>query len=290
MGDPSIAPSVIATDSSTLSLPRILCLHGGGVTAQIFHLQCRGLLRPLTPHFRLVFADGPYSSDLHEMLTPFYGHLGSARRWSIWKEEHELVDTDECIAQMETCMVRAMEGDKEGTGEWVGLMGFSQGAKLSMSILLENQLRRDEGEGIPGFAGVHWRFGIVLAGRALPYSLSDRTKSNPHFDPPGQMPRDGVAATRFTGRLETPTLHVHGLRDQGIEMQRQLFNNFCGEGSAKLIEWDEGHRVPFKPADVKVVGEGILEVAMVGFFSPFWNHAKIGNNGRLIERQMANVL
>ena len=205
---------------------------------------------------------------MHEMLVPLYGHLGMARRWSIWKEEHKRIDTDVNISRIEEQIRRAVEGDTEGTGPWVGLMGFSQGAKLTMSILLENQLRRDEDLSLPGFGGAHWKFGIILAGRALPYSLSDRTKFDPYYDPPGELPRYAVDTSRFADRCETPTLHVHGMRDQGLEMHRQLLNDFCREGRAKVIEWDEGHRVPFKPADVRVVSEGIFEVAKVSKMIP----------------------
>ena len=68
------------------------------------------------------------------------------------------------------------EDDREGgRGEWVGLMGFSQGAKLAASILLEQQARADKArrEGkkewdtcFIGIPGLNWRFGVLLAGRA----------------------------------------------------------------------------------------------------------------------------
>lgn len=47
----------------SLKSPRILCLHGGGVTGEAFRLQARALIAKLQPTFRLVFADGPFFCD-----------------------------------------------------------------------------------------------------------------------------------------------------------------------------------------------------------------------------------
>lgn len=97
-----------------------------------------------------------------------------------------------------------------GTGEWVVLMGFSQRAKIAISILLENQFREQEGPHLEVFAGVHWKFGVFLAGRALPYALSQRTLGKLYFDLPGELPFLNVDTVHFPDQLRTPTLHAHG--------------------------------------------------------------------------------
>lgn len=75
----------IASGSETIHKPRILCLHGGGVSAKIFRLQVRRLNSKLAPCFRLVFADGPYASKMHADLKPVYGQIGKGTcRWSRW--------------------------------------------------------------------------------------------------------------------------------------------------------------------------------------------------------------
>ncbi len=157
-----------------------------------------------------------------------------------------------------------MDNDK-GTGEWVGLIGFSQGAKLAFSMLLENQLHHEEDPSATGFVGANWKFGIIMAGRAPPYSLSDRTMYSKDFTRPGELPQefDDYAASKVKDKLRIPTLHVHGLRDPGLELHRNLLRYFCDPASAELVEWDGGHRIPFKSGDVKLVTDGILRTAKV---------------------------
>ncbi|KAG9188476.1 hypothetical protein G6011_02399 [Alternaria panax] len=164
------------TKPDTTSLPRILCLHGGGVNAAIFKAQSRSLIRHLQHSFRLVWADGPFFCDPHSDIISVYSDYAPFRRWLRWLPEHPEIDEDTCIEEIGYAMRTAMEDDDRegGTGEWVGLMGFSQGAKLSASLLLEQQARetqaRKEGTkiatGLTGVPGIRWRFGILLAGRA----------------------------------------------------------------------------------------------------------------------------
>lgn len=55
-------PIFMEPDVGTLHLPRILCLHGGGTNAKIFHAQCRVLRAELKGIFRLCFAEAPFPS------------------------------------------------------------------------------------------------------------------------------------------------------------------------------------------------------------------------------------
>ncbi|KAF3358584.1 hypothetical protein VdG1_00144 [Verticillium dahliae VDG1] len=140
----------------TLPLPRILCLHGGGVNADIFAAQARALIARLAPYFRLVFVDGPFLCAAHEDIVAVYGELGPFRRW----------------------------------------------------------LPSTQFEGLP----------------------------------------EGITGDAHV--LKLPTVHVHGLRDPGLEMHRVMMKSYCEEGTTRLVEWNGGHRVPIKQADVDaVVGE-----------------------------------
>ena len=51
--------------SATLHLPRVLCLHGGGVNASIFRAQMRAFLThpQLSTRFRFVFVEAPFFCD-----------------------------------------------------------------------------------------------------------------------------------------------------------------------------------------------------------------------------------
>lgn len=271
----------IASGPETIHKPRILCLHGG-ISAKIFRLQARRLISTLAPHFRLVFADGPYASEMHADLKPVYGQIGkgTCRRWSRWLPHHQTSDHETAITDIEHSLRMAMKMDP-GTGGWVALMGLSQGAKLAIIILLENQFREQEGPHLEGSAGVFWKFGVILAGRALPYALSQKMLGNLYFDPPGEHPFLNVDTVHFPDQLQTPTLHAHGLRDQGLEMHQQLLHCFMSREGALLIEWDEGHRVPIKTCDVNAVTNGILTVAKVCIVYSLSDEKSIADRYRL---------
>ena len=192
-----------------------------------------------------------------------YSGMEPCRRWSRWLPHHPPIEHESTIAEIEYALTHDMEADK-GTGEWVGLIGFSQGAKVAVSMLLENQLRQQEDPFAPGFAGVQWKFGVIFAGRAPPYSLSHRTANNRCYEKLGDLPREnGVDSTAAESpdKLRIPTLHVHGLRDPGLALHQRLLRCFCDAASTRLVEWDGGHRIPFKPLDVQLVTDNIFKIA-----------------------------
>ena len=249
-----------------LDKPRILCLHGAGVTAEVFELQMRYFIRSLGSHFRLVFADGPWFSEMHPDIKAVYADMGPYRRWG-WLPHHPPLNSAIARTQVEESLTQAMEAD-EGRGEWVGLLGFSQGAKLAFSVLLENQMRLERDPSASGFAGVHWKFGIIMAGRAAPYALSESTEGQPGFTGLTQPAYTGEGDVSLEGRafphkLRTPTLHVLGLQDAGLELHRDLFKRFADPSDANLIQWEGAHRIPFKSADVEMITDAILETAEV---------------------------
>ncbi|KAK1765990.1 hypothetical protein QBC33DRAFT_543125 [Phialemonium atrogriseum] len=150
-----------------------------------------------------------------------------------------------------------MEGDDAvgGTGEWVALLGFSQGAKLAASLLLMLQRRAAKGES--------FRFGVLMAGRAPLIALEPGVVAWPPGS--GEEWKDGGGGGDGGGAatplLRVPTIHVHGMRDPGLEMHVELLRLCCERGSARLVEWDGEHRLPIKTKDVLPVVEQILAVA-----------------------------
>lgn len=75
---------------------------------------------------------------------------------------------------------------------------------------------------------------------------------------------DGVdlesIAERPEMRLRLPTVHVHGMKDEGLHLHRTLVNDYSAPGSTTLVEWDGPHRIPFKKVDVDRVVEAIMEL------------------------------
>ena len=263
-------PSLDETDASTLPLPRILCLHGGGVNGTVFRKQCRALLKSrLSSHFRLVFVDGPFPCEPHPAIGPVYGADGPFFRWLRWLPEHDDLDAQQTAREILDQIRAAMDADA-GTGPWAGVLGFSQGAKLAASLLWTQQHVRDA---VPMLSpDARFRFGVFLAGSAPPVVL----------DPNGvlfPLPRHVATAEGLSlafkdwprdnegpYAIEAPTLHVHGLRDQGLEGHRRLLRLYAKPGMGRLMEWDGDHRIPLKTADVERLVSGILELGQATGF------------------------
>ena len=152
--------------------------------------------------------------------------------------------------------------DKEGgRGDWVGLVGFSQGAKVVASLLLREQMLTVAGE-----RGQRWKFAVLMAGRG---PLIQMTKGGSVLGLAGANQPRCVADEGFIDEwrrrrgllLSLPTLHVHGLGDEGLQEHRRLMEEWCDERSTRMVEWMGGHRIPIKKHDVTTVVEQVLELA-----------------------------
>lgn len=257
------------TKDPTLPHPRILCLHGGGVNATIFRLQCRTLIALLSPHFRLVFADAPYPCPPHAAITSVYGaSYGPFYRWLRYEDEHEAVTaTGASRAVLQQCR-DAMDADDDagGTGEWVGVLGFSQGAKMAASLLWLTGWLDPRPLPKPMGMDVRFRFGVLMAGSA-PVTLLDPKgdlKAPRHVDTAetvGMRFQDFPDKAEGEHVIELPTLHVHGLQDPGVFRHKRMLELYCKEGTTRLVQWDGGHRLPFKSSDVQLIVDGVLEMA-----------------------------
>lgn len=257
-----------AVSLGDLHLPRILCLHGGGVNAEAFRLQCRGLHRALNGNFRLVFANAPYVSPADPGVLPVYAHLQPFRRWLRWKIDQPDPGADAICQDIDNALQQTMDNDDAAgaTGGWIAVMGFSQGAKLAASLLLRQQLRAQ----MLGreHARSDFKFGVLLAGSAPLVALgtADLTDSLALAD--ANEITTGAFA-QITGSflqgsdhiLHIPTLHVHGRQDPGIANHRRLLNDFCETGTTRLVEWDGDHRVVLQPADVEAVANEIIALS-----------------------------
>ncbi|RYP17467.1 hypothetical protein DL765_004513 [Monosporascus sp. GIB2] len=251
-----------AADPS-LDLPRILCLHGGGTNSRIFRTQCRTLARALSPHFRLVYAEAPFDSTAGPDVLSVYADHGPFKRWLRWLPEHPPLDDREAVAAIDAALTAAKDADDAagGAGPWVGLLGFSQGAKLAASLLFRQQVREEKLLG----AGSRWRFAVLMAGRSPLVALDPDVFTSSLLSGAGEVGLRGppdlmdIAAGRHVLRL--PTVHVHGRNDPGLHLHRELMEDYCDPASVRLVEWDGAHRVPLKATDVQPVVDQILEVA-----------------------------
>lgn len=241
-------------DPTNLHAPRILCLHGGGVTAEIFRLQARALIKAL-PQFRFVFADGPHFCNAGPGIMPVYADYGPFQRWLRWLPEHPEIDDESAIDEILYNINTAKDAD-EGDGPWVGLMGFSQGAKLAASLLYDQQIRMEK----EGKAETDYKFAVLLAGRSPLVSFCEYSRS-PACVQPGAMSEGFSYEGESPHILRLPTLHVHGLADPGLHLHRRLLKQYCDESTATVLEWDGNHRVPIKKTDVEPICKEVLRIA-----------------------------
>ena len=256
-----IKMSAATVSDHTQHLPRILCLHGDGTNARIFRAQCRGLRAQLRSEFRLVFAQAPFPSNAGSDVLSVYSQWGPFRRWLRWRPEHPPLSPLEIIHAIDDSLEDAMaRDDAEGaTGEWVALLGFSQGAKVSASLLYRQQIIGN------ATSGPQFRFAVLLAGRAPLIALDPGMKTSSVFPDASQIidlpnpQREASYAQKPTLRI--PTLHVHGLRDTGVDLHRNLSEDFCDPHSRWVIEWDGDHRVPLRANDVARVVSQIRQLA-----------------------------
>ncbi|KAI8627466.1 serine hydrolase FSH [Xylariaceae sp. FL1651] len=267
----------------TLHLPRILCLHGGGTNARIFRAQCRVLSRLLEPHFRLVYAEAPYPSVPGPDVVAVYAGDGPFKRWLRWLPSHAAVEDQAAVRDIDGALRAAMDADDAAgaSGPWVGLLGFSQGAKMAVSLLFRQQQRalrrraanegRNRGAGWgqeeEGDDGIYdgWKFAVALAGRAPLVNLEPGVFKSSLLSDPSEIGLSGqpdlmdMAAGNHILRL--PSIHVHGLTDPGLHLHQELLENYTDPACTKLVQWDGGHRVVLKSTDVQPVVDAILEVA-----------------------------
>ena len=238
---------------ASLDLPRILCLHGGGTNARIFRAQCRVLVRSL-PSFRLCFAEAPFAAEPGPDVTSVYKSWGPFRSWLPWRDGAGHVDP-QCVRTPQAIVAALKQAidldDTAGArGDWVAVLGFSQGAKVGASLMLAQQLSR--GAYFPGFQAldIHFRFSILLAGRA-PLVPMAPLMAHSLFHPPTEL-------------LSLPSIHVHGSQDKNVHLHRHLMDHYCDKETSFLIEWNGGHRVPIKSKDVALLADRIRIVAAQG--------------------------
>ncbi|KAL6233346.1 hypothetical protein BDW75DRAFT_242146 [Aspergillus navahoensis] len=222
-----------------LDLPRILCLHGGGTNSRIFRAQCRVLHAQLKKSFRLVFADAPWISKPGPDVESVYADWGPFRSWLAHFGQLQLTAAERQAINVSLSDALYEDNRLGATGMVIGLLGFSQGARIAASLLLDQQIQKGQ-KGI-SITGIDCRFAILLAGRGPLLSLDCGLVNQPP--------------------LVLPTVHVHGLQDPGLEIHRELFLRHCKAGSRFLVEWDGAHRVPIRSQDVAAVVAKLAIVA-----------------------------
>ncbi|KAJ5473361.1 hypothetical protein N7475_002927 [Penicillium sp. IBT 31633x] len=242
---------------STLKLPRILCLHGGGTNARIFRMQCRVLERTLRSHFRLVYAEAPLPAKPGSDVTAAYKDHGPFKAWLRVHAHDPLLDAYQIVDGIRDSIRSAQQADDKcgATGDWVGLLGFSQGAHLAASILANQQMLHNGTDPV-------YQFAILLAGRGpLRWLNPERPMPAGFIDAMQCTTGQELIFNSIERRVKIPTVHVHGMLDPNLELHRRLLYQHCDWRFTSLVEWDGDHRVPIKAKDAIPVVQEIFSVA-----------------------------
>ena len=146
-------------------------------------------------------------------------------------------------------IVEAIEADTQAgnTGDVVGVMGFSQGGRMTAGLLAD----QCEGNTFPGLPEL--RFGVLLCASYPPYSRSNSSKAP--LDWPGPKDEHGVLKPPKPEEMITvPSVHVRGLIDPHLEKGRRLSKYFGGVIKEEL-EFQMGHFLPQASGDTQSGGQ-----------------------------------
>ncbi|KAI1333057.1 serine hydrolase FSH [Xylariaceae sp. FL0255] len=190
--------------------PKILCLHGSGTNAAIFHIQSIRLGRLLQSRFELVFVDGFYECPPGPEVLPFFEGMEPYMKWIHdidGKDSRPWDDLDRLVEIYNT------------KGPFVGILGFSQGAKASTHLLHWLEQR-----------GNQLDFAVLFGG-----TVPDRLKI-------GVSEWDELVRPTIITR----SIHIHGEDDPWRNESIALLDHY-DKPSRVLFTFPGGHHFPIDP-------------------------------------------
>ncbi|KAJ3956048.1 hypothetical protein N0V92_007413 [Colletotrichum tropicale] len=206
--------------------PRLLCLHGGGTSAQIFQIQLIRLQRILDTRFDFVYIDAPMDSAPGPGVLPVFEGCGPYRRWV---SDDPATPADEFQAQKDAAVSFLKTYIKEN-GPFAGFVGFSQGCRAISSLLLEHQ------RGDNDFLGPEAKpFALFICGTFPPFV--------PHEE-----------------KITAPTVHVVGLEDPYESASEQLYEQCSEKSTRRILRFPGGHHLPTAPETIQHVANMTLSV------------------------------
>lgn len=227
-----------APNGSEETLPVILCLHGGGSTSTVFKIQCRRLIWTLGSQFKFVFVNAPHEGEpgfgmlpVFESCAPFYRWV--TRRWKLGEGPTESTPEHE-IDLIDTALDHAVvsEAGPQGWRNVVGVIGFSQGARLVGGLLLRQKLwekaNPDDESG-----KWHLKFGVMVGGPYPPIAMSEE-----------------VDAQQYEVLKTIPTVHAWG-RDDHVRSGCEEMRQACDSDVCFELQFDGGHHMPLKDVEAK---------------------------------------
>ncbi|KAK4238978.1 serine hydrolase FSH [Achaetomium macrosporum] len=216
--------------------PRLLLLHGGGTSPSIFGLQARKLALLLQPHFDLVFLQAPLPCPAGPGVLPFFDGCGP---FFCWMDDR----TPEAEARYWVEGMNQVVAEVERLGPFVGVLGFSQGAKVAMEVVrrLERVHRGACGDEKEEGACPSWFKVVVTVCGTAPFQGGVE----------GRLVRDGQQEARDKGFRESlaggvvkaQSVHLIGEEDPWRPESEKLVE-FFDEVRRTVIRFKGEHHMP----------------------------------------------
>ncbi|KAK4201950.1 putative serine hydrolase [Triangularia verruculosa] len=193
--------------------PKILFLHGSGTNPLIFRIQSRALVSLLTPHFEVVFLPGFHECPAGPGVLPFFEGAEPYLKW--------LSDSTPQEEKVHWSELERLVDEVERQGPFVGVVGFSQGAKAGMELVryLENK-------------GKEVRFWVGVCG-TVPFQGGGSEERKKGY-------RDSLGLGRVS---KTASFHLIG-EDDPWRGESEALVGFFDDGTRRVRRFNGGHQVP----------------------------------------------
>lgn len=253
--------------SKDQSLPRILCFHGAGSSGAIYRAQGRKIFRALQKEFRFVFLDAPFPSRAGPGMRPTYEDSGPFFRWQCDESaaanfditEEEVRQEREQVRQCLDVQLRNVDG-----APFVGILAFSQGARVATGLLYYLDKRRRKGSSdLP-----EMMFAVINSGTYPPLFLEEdsaaleESAQNSSVEPLHAMKTPETPDSGSKRKPNVPSIHLHGTHDPWRPESQKLLADFYETESAAIIEYTGGHQVPVMDKDTQKVVDAIRQLAI----------------------------
>ena len=239
--------------SIKIQLPRILCLHGAGSSGNIFRAQGRKIFHSLRREFQFVFVDAPFPSTAGPGMYPTYADSGPFYRWQCDLSASSSFDIteEEVLAETENVW-QSLEAQlrSPGGGPFIGVMAFSQGARVATGFLLHLEKKRRQQR--PDLPKIQF---IIVNSATYPPLLFDSESDS------GDMPNESLDQTSLNKKLSIPSIHIEGSNDpwhpESVKMREEYFD----QQLSMVIPFVGGHQVPVTDKDVNEITVAIRKLA-----------------------------
>lgn len=219
------------TQAQNETLPAILCLHGHGTNGTIFRYQARQIIQALETTFRFVFIESPFEvQHPGPGALPAFADLKPFRRWHWDKVVADVFGVSAEDVELERRQVRDLlaenlERERERGPGIVGVMAFSQGARVATGLCLDREL------------GAHIKFAVMICGAPPALLLAPDLSSQP---------------------LDMVSIHVQGACDPCKAQSIKLLETYFHSARARMVKFNGGHEVPAGVKEATKIADEVM--------------------------------